>query len=265
MTDMKPISYRLLAMIAFVLLIGALGVLARHFGSMEWLVDNETRLRGWVQQNPALVWFAGLAIYTAFSLVPGTSGKAIVFGWLFGFWQAVLMVDIALTLAAVISFLVARYLLRDKVQAKFKFRIEKLNDGLERDGVFYLLMMRLAHVPFTFVNYGTATTSVPLRTFAWTTLIGILPGTMVFVFVGTRIPTLAAIADKGAWELLDPFLLAVLAFAIVFPASVHWAIRHFDQRRRRRAKVTEIEPLKDDASGAASLRDSSGRPARGIH
>ena len=249
---------------------------------MEWLVANEIRLHGWVDQNPVLVWFAGLATYTAFSLVPGTSGKAIVFGWLFGFWQAVLMVDIALTLAAVISFMVARYLLRDTVNAKFKLRIDRLNEGLERDGVFYLLMMRLAHVPFTFVNYGTGTTSVPLRTFAWTTLIGILPGTMVFVFVGTRIPTLATIADKGAWELLDPFLLAVLGFAIVFPATVHWAVRYIDRRRKSKRADSVLEGGEGDSSDTAAQQPqagpgsvggqacsgsqvSSGRAAGGIH
>ncbi len=281
---MKPLSYRLLAMVAFVLLVGVLGVFARHFGSMQWLVENETWLRDRVQQNSPLFWFVGLAVYTAFSLVPGTSGKAIVFGWLFGFWPAVLMGDLALTVAATISFLVARYLLRDQVNAKFKFRIEKLNQGLEQDGVFYLLMMRLAHVPFTFVNYGTATTSVPLRTFVWTTMVGLLPGTMVFVFVGTQIPTLAAIVDKGVWELLDPFLLAVLAFAIVFPASVHWTIRHVDRRRRGTEDsgpgnsgpgnsgtgnsgtgVHEREALSRSASRpGTSGRDSSGRPASGI-
>jgi len=248
---MKSISHRLLAMIAFILLIGALGVLARHYGSMEWMVENETQLRESVQQNPVGVWLLGLTIYTAFSLVPGTSGKSVVFGWLFGFWQAVLMVDIALTLAAVASFMAARYLIRDKVNAKFDTRIRELNRGLERDGVFYLLLMRLAHMPYTFVNYGAGTTSIPLRTFVWTTMAGILPGTMVFVFVGTRIPTLHEIANRGVWELLDPLMFALLAAAVVLPALIHWSIRRFEQRSgdSSRTETKKIESLRTGSAG----------------
>ncbi len=250
---MKSISHRLLAMIAFILLIGALGVLARHYGSMEWMVENETRLRELVQQKPGQLWLIGLVIYTAFSLVPGTAGKAVVFGWLFGFWRAVLMVDIALTIAAVTSFVVARYVARDMVNAKFGKRIETLNQGLAKDGVFYLLLMRLAHAPFTIVNYGSSATSISLRTFAWTTMVGILPGTMVFVFVGTRIPTLGEIADKGALQLLDPLMFALLAAAVVFPSLIHFGIRRLEVRRGHQR---EIESLHSN---------SDGRQTNGVH
>ena len=226
---MKSLSYRLLAMITFILLIGTLGILARHYGSMEWLVQNEPRVRELVLQKPAQAWFLGLAIYAAFSLVPGTVGKSVVFGWLFGFWKAVAMVDLALTFAAVVSFMAARFFIADEVNAKFGYSIERLNRGLEKDGGFYLLMMRLAHMPFSFVNYGAGATSVSLRTFTWTTMVGILPATMIMVFVGTRIPTLSAIANKGAWELLDPLLYAILVAAIVFPALIHGAIRYFSR------------------------------------
>jgi uncharacterized membrane protein YdjX (TVP38/TMEM64 family) len=238
---MKSLSHRVIAMIAFILLIGVLGILAQRYGSMERLVQNEIRLRESVQQNRAAAWMVGLVVYTAFSLVPGTSGKSVVFGWLFGFWQAVLMVDLALTIAAVVSFMAARYLIRDYLTARFNVRIQKLNRGLERDGVFYLLLMRLAHMPYTFVNYGSGTTSVPLRTFAWTTMVGILPGTMVFVFVGTRIPTLSAIADKGILQLLDPLLFAVLAAAVVLPATIHWAIRRFELRGEARSAAQSTD------------------------
>lgn len=237
---MKSISHRLLAMIAFILLIGALGVLARHYGSMAWMVENEARLRELVQQQPGPIWLVGLLIYTAFSLVPGTAGKSVVFGWLFGFWRAVLMVDIALTIAATVSFVVARYIARDMVNAKFGTRIEILNRGLAKNGVFYLLLMRLAHAPFTIVNYGTSATSISLRTFVWTTMVGILPGTMVFVFVGTRIPSLGEIVDRGAFQLLDPLMFALLAAAIVFPSLIHFGIRRLDERRGLRSAMDSV-------------------------
>ena len=239
---MKTISYRLLAMIAFIIFIGALGVLARHYGSMEWMVENETRLREAASQHPAQSWLLGLFIYTAFSLVPGTAGKSVVFGWLFGFWAAVLMVDIALTIAAVTSFIVARYIARDWVGVKFGKQIAVLNRGLAQDGVFYLLLMRLAHAPFTIVNYGTSATSVSARTFAWTTLVGILPGTMVFVFVGSRIPTLDQIANKGVLELLDPLMFALLAAAVAFPSLIHFGVRQFERRGGSDREIQSLHP-----------------------
>jgi uncharacterized membrane protein YdjX (TVP38/TMEM64 family) len=230
-SPMKNLTNRLLVMITFILVIGAMGFWARHFGSMEWIVENEIRMRQFVQQHPWKGWFLGLAIYTAFSLIPGTAGKSVVFGWVFGFWRAVLMVDIGLTIAAIAGFFAARFFVREMVQSRCRGLIEKLDRRLEKDGAFYLILMRLAHVPYSFVNYCAGATSVPLRTFGWTTAIGILPGTMIFVFVGTRIPTLAAISGTGEhggiWQLLDPLLWGMLAATIVFPLLSRWALRKF--------------------------------------
>ena len=191
---MKFLSTRLIAMILIILIIGLLGYLTREMGSMSWLIENEIRMRSFVQTYPWQAWLLGCCIYTAFSLVPGTTGKSVVWGWLFGFWPAVVIIDVGLTIAAVVSFLAARFILRDAVKSRFRGLIEKLDHSLDHDGAFYLLMMRLAHMPFTFINYGAGATSARLRTFTWTTALGVLPGTMIFVFVGTRIPTLESLS-----------------------------------------------------------------------
>ena len=235
---MKSVTNRLLAMIVIILVIGALGLLARQFGSMEWLVKHETQLREWVRRFPWQGWMIGLVIYTACSLVPGLAGKSVVFGWIFGFWQAVLMVDIGLTIAAFAGFVASRFFVREMVRARFGGFVEKLDRILKKDGPFYLLMMRFAHVPFSFVNYAAGATSVSLRTFCWTTTLGILPGTMIFVFVGTRIPTLAEISETGVWQLFDPLLFGILAATIVFPMLIRWAI---GQYRKHNGAPPEIE------------------------
>ena len=162
-----------------------LALVARHFGSLDWIVENESRLRQLVRQQPWQAVLVGLAIYTTFSLVPGTVGKSVVCGWVFGFWLASLIVDIGLTIAAVASFLAARHIFRDTVTARLGGLVRKMDRALDHDGTFYLLMMRLAHVPFSVVNYGAGATHVTVGKFAWTTAVGILPGSMVFVFVGT--------------------------------------------------------------------------------
>lgn len=243
---MKSIRNRLLAMLIFILLIGVLAFLARQFGSLERLVENETRLREFVCQNPWQSWLFGFAVYTALSMIPGTVGKAVVFGWIFGFWQALVMVDISLTLAAIASFSLSRYVARDAVYEHFGDQVSKLDRSLERNGWYYMLMLRLAHVPFSFVNYCSAPTSLKLSTFIWTTALGLLPGTAIFVFVGTRIPTLSTLQENGVWQLVDPLLFAILAGTIVFPILIRWAIRRF---RQHRGAPLEIELNDYDSAG----------------
>ena len=248
---MKYLSSRLVVMVLIVLVIGVLGYLTREVRSMQWLIENEARMREFIQDNLWGSWLLGFGIYTAFSLVPGTTGKSVVWGWLFGFWPAVLMVDLGLTIAAVAGFLAARFMFRNAVKARFNELVDKLDRNLETDGAFYLLMMRLAHVPFTFVNYGAGATSARLLTFAWTTALGVLPGTMIFVFVGTRIPTLASIYEKGPWQLLDPLLVSFLAATFVFPLIVRWAIHKYRSHAGKNPELnlTEVDSASEWTTG----------------
>ena len=249
---MKSIRNRLIAMMVFILFIGVVAALAGRFGSLDQLVENESRLRDFVSQYPLQSWLFGVAVYTALSMVPGTVGKAVVFGWIFGFWPALLMVDLSLTAAAIVSFSLSRYVARDVVYARFGDQVSKLDRLLDQDGWYYILMLRLAHVPFSFVNYCSAPTSLKLSTFAWTTALGLLPGTAVFVFVGTRIPTLATLQENGIWELVDPLLFATLSGTIIFPILIRWAIRRF---RRHRGAPLDIEM---DEYRSADLWSSKG-------
>jgi uncharacterized membrane protein YdjX (TVP38/TMEM64 family) len=230
-------------MIAVILVIGILGFLARQYGSLNWLVENEIRMRDFVREYPWQSWVFGMVVYTLFSLIPGTVGKSVVCGWLFGFWAALMLVEIGLTLAALSSFAVARYLLRDSIRRRLGNVADKLDRGIAKDGAFYLVMMRVAHVPYSLVNYGAAITSVRPRTFAWTTAAGTLPGTMIFIFVGTRIPTLRSLAENGVWQLLDPLLFALLASAVAFPMMIRWAIRKLKSHGliKSEAELDELE------------------------
>lgn len=251
---MKSIRNRLIAMILFIVLVGLLAFIAGRIGSLDSLAENESRLREFVSQYPWQSWLFGLAVYTALSMVPGMVGKAVVCGWIFGFWPALVLVDISLTAAAIVSFSIARYIARDAVYARFGDQIGKLDDLLHQDGWYYLLMLRLAHAPFSFVNYCSAPTSLKLSTFAWTTALGLLPGTAVFVFVGTRIPTLSTIREDGIWQLVDPLLFAMLAGTFIFPVLIRWAIRRF---RRHRGAPLDLEMEEYDSTGFWSSKKAS--------
>ena len=228
---MKGIHRRILAALIVVAAIVTLGLIAQRYASMDWLIAQENQLRLNVAANPLQAWLIGLVVYVGLSLIPGTSGKAVIFGWLFGFWAAVIMVDMALTAAAMATFYLSRFLFRDAVEARFSIHLDDFRKKLESNAGFYLLMIRLLHAPFSFVNYGSgATNLVPVSTFFWTTAVGLLPGTMIFVFAGTRIPTLSVIAEQGAVALLDQKLIAALVATGILPLVIRgatWFIRRW--------------------------------------
>lgn len=198
-----------------------LGIAVRYVPDLRWLVDQEQWLREKVNAAPVSSWLIGLTLYFLLSLVPGTAGKSVICGWIFGFWAAVIMVDLGLTAAAVVSFLVARYAISQLLHERWQAKLDQLSGWFEREGAFVLLTLRLTHAPFTLVNYASGATPIPLRTFWWTTHLGILPGTMVFTFAGTRIPSIGDVAAHGAWELLDPPLF----FALLATAAMPFAVR----------------------------------------
>jgi uncharacterized membrane protein YdjX (TVP38/TMEM64 family) len=218
-------SRRLILGVGFLGILAVAGVLLREHTSVEAVVRRETQLRDAIIAHPVESWLVGFGVYFLASLVPLTGGKSAVFGWLFGFLPAVVMIDGALTLAAMVTFLTSRHLIRDAVEARFAVHVERLNHHLERDGPFYLLFLRMAHAPYTFINYVSGALRVPTRTFAWTTLLGLLPGTMVFAFAGSRLPTLRELADQGPMRLLDPWLIAALVLTGLLPVLIRFIVR----------------------------------------
>ncbi len=216
---------RIVSLIVLLAVVLCLGLAVRFVPDLQWLVDREQALRQAVETAPLLSWILGLAVYILLSLVPGTAGKSVVCGWLFGLWPAVLMVNIGLTATAVLSFLLARFVFAKFVLRGWHDKMRILNGWFQREGAFALLALRMVHAPFTVVNYCAGATRIPLRTFWWTTHLGILPGTLVFTFAGTRIPSLKEVVLLGPWALLDGPLLAALGFTAAVPFVVRLAMR----------------------------------------
>jgi uncharacterized membrane protein YdjX (TVP38/TMEM64 family) len=124
---------------------------------------------------------------TALSL-PGAAVMTLAGGALFGFWPALVVVSFASTLGATLAFLVSRFLLRDSVQTKFGDRLRAINQGVEREGAFYLFSLRLVPIfPFFVINLVLGLTPMRTLTFYWVSQIGMLPGTAVYVNAGTQL------------------------------------------------------------------------------
>lgn len=210
-------------------------LLARDQLSLELLAAREQQLRATIEASPVRAYAVGFVIYVLVSMFPGTSGKSIVCGWLFGFWQALLMVTGALTIAALGGFSVSRYVLRDALRNRFSDALAEVERALERDGSFYLLTVRMLHVPFTLVNYLCGAGGVPTSTFAWTTALGLVPSTMIFVGVGAGLPTLDELSRTGPRGVFD----LPLVVALVLMGAAPWLLRRMARwvRSRWRSRV----------------------------
>ncbi len=219
---MKVIHQRVLALIGLIAVAATLGLVAHQYSSLQWLIAEETYLLRAVQANPVRSWLIGFALYLGLSLIPGTAGKSVIVGWLFGFWAGVLMVDVALTAAAMATFFASRFIFREAIESRFGVQLDRFRKKMESEAGFYLLSLRLLHTPFSALNYASGATSiVPAGTFLWTTQLGLLPSTMVFVCVGTRVPKLSVIAEKGPVALLDGPLMAALFATSMLPFILH--------------------------------------------
>lgn len=123
--------------------------------TLDGLKSGLEQFEVWRNKSPFLVYGAFFLLYiavTALSL-PGAAIMTLAAGALFGLGWGVLMVSFASSIGATCAFLVSRYLLQDVVQARFGSRLSTINEGIERDGAFYLFTLRLVPVfPFFLIN-----------------------------------------------------------------------------------------------------------------
>jgi uncharacterized membrane protein YdjX (TVP38/TMEM64 family) len=185
---MRGLARRLwpiLVIVGIALLLWASG-LGRHL-SFETLVLKRQALRGWVEAHPVagfLGYGAAYALAVALS-IPGAVLLTIMAGFLFGAVTGSLLAIVAATLGASLLFLAARTSLGEMLARRAGPFVARVGDGFRRDAASYMLFLRLVPVfPFWLVNLAPALFGVPLRTFLWTTAVGIAPGTLAFALAG---------------------------------------------------------------------------------
>ncbi len=225
-----------------------------RFFNLEALKESHNDLRQVYQAQPFLV----LGIYSLTYIVmaalslPGAAVMTLAGGAMFGLWVGVPVVIVSATMGATLAFWVARYVLRDAVHHRFGDRMKTINDGLERDGVFYLFSLRLVPVfPFFLINLLMGLTTIRSITFFWASLVGMLAGTTVYVNAGTQLAAINHLSDILSPALVGSFLLLAL-----FPWLARWGIAIVKTRRlyARWTKPTQFDRnLVVIGAGAAGL------------
>ncbi|HFD12914.1 MAG TPA: pyridine nucleotide-disulfide oxidoreductase [Crenotrichaceae bacterium] len=182
----------------------------QQYLSLEVLKSQQAAIDSYRHTHPILAMIVFALIYIAVTglSLPGAVILTLAGGAVFGLVWGVVLVSFASTIGATLSFLAARFLFRDSVQSRFGKRLQTLNEGINRDGAFYLFTLRLVPLfPFFMINLAMGLTSLRTWTFYWVSQIGMLAGTIVYVNAGTQLGKIESAADVLSPSLLGSFVL----------------------------------------------------------
>ncbi|MGI9324209.1 MAG: TVP38/TMEM64 family protein [Pseudomonadales bacterium] len=197
--------------------------------SLERLQTGRAALSTWVEQNPLLSragYFGGYVLVAALSL-PGAAIMTLAAGALFGLLWGFVLVSFASALGATLAMLLARKLVGEWVQHRYEPQLANVNAGLERDGGFYLFSLRMVPLfPFFVINLVMGLTRMPTWPFYWISQLGMIPGTLVYVFAGTQ---LAGVHSAG--DILSPGLLIAFTLLGLFPLLAKKGLEFYKSRR----------------------------------
>ncbi len=200
----------LLLLVIVTLFVGAFAFDLTQYLSLDVLKEKQQQLNQLFAEHPFKVFAIYFAIYvisTALSL-PGATVLTLGAGAIFGFGWGLLLASFAASLGAFLSFLSARFILRDWVQDKFGERLDAINRGIERDGAFYLLSLRLVPIfPFFVINLVMGLTPIKAWTYYWVSQVGMLLGAAVYINAGTQLAQINSLGDVVSADLIGAFVL----------------------------------------------------------
>jgi uncharacterized membrane protein YdjX (TVP38/TMEM64 family) len=199
-------------------LIAIIAILVALFFVFGWddyftlasLQARQANILSYYANHPALALLVYGFIYivvTGLSL-PGATILTLAGGALFGLLWGTIIVSIASTIGATLAFLAARFLFRENLERKFANQLSAINNGIEKEGGYYLFTLRLVPLfPFFAINLIMGLTKMRATTFFWVSQIGMLAGTLVYVNAGTQLVTIKSLSDITSPWLLGSFIL----------------------------------------------------------
>lgn len=195
--------------------------------TLENLQARHQALLLYCQQAPrqsAALYFILYVLVTTLSL-PGAALLTLLGGALFGLWPGILLVSFASTLGATLAMLVSRYLLRDWVQHRFAGQMRTVNDGVARDGAFYLFALRLMPLfPFFVVNLLAGVTRLGVWRYWWISQLGMLPGAIVYLNAGHQLGQITSLHD-----ILSPGVVFAFTLLGLLPLITRWLFARFSR------------------------------------
>ncbi|UCD34034.1 MAG: TVP38/TMEM64 family protein [Nitrospiraceae bacterium] len=197
--------------------------------SLSYIKDSQAKFQAMYADNRGAVIGGYMVIYilvTSLSL-PGAAIMTLAGGALFGLVAGTIAVSFASTIGATLACFVSRFILRDWVQGKFGDKLRTVNEGIEKEGSFYLFTLRLIPIfPFWLINLVMGLTKMPLRTFYWVSQVGMLAGTIVYVNAGKELGKIETISG-----ILSPGLILSFVFLGLFPLLTKKSMAFYKSRK----------------------------------
>ena len=202
--------------------------------TFDYLLQQKAVLDVWVSQEPvftSLLFFSGYILVAALSL-PGAAIMTLAAGALFGLLWGTILVSFASTIGATLAFLLSRFLFHDYIQKQFHRQMQSVNEGVRREGAFYLFTLRLIPIfPFFVINLVMGLTRIRAWTFFWVSQLGMLAGTIVYVNAGTQLARLESVQGILSLPLVLSFVLLglfpLLAKRIIEAVKRYKAMRKY--------------------------------------
>lgn len=191
--------------------------------NLEYVKSRLDDLVAYRKANPVLsaLAFSALYILVTAASIPGALVLTLCCGAIFGFFLGTVIALVSATIGATIAFLVARYLFDDLVKAKMGDKVARIRESFRKEGALYLFSLRLVPVfPFFAINLLMGLTSIGTATYFFASLVGMAPGTMVFINAGTQLAKLDSVQG-----LLSPTLIASFVLLAVFPYIAKYLLK----------------------------------------
>ncbi len=200
-----------------------------RYANLEYIKAQQSAISSYYQGNPfqaAAIFFVVYVVVAATSF-PGAAILTLVAGAIFGLLWGTVIVSFASSIGATLAFLASRLLFRDGMQKKYGAKLKAINDGVAKEGGFYLFTMRLVPAfPFFVVNLVMGLTPIKTTTFYWVSQLGMLAGTVVFVNAGLQLSQITSL--KG---ILSPGLIGAFVLLGVFPIVAKKIIDTYKARK----------------------------------
>ncbi|MCG6939002.1 MAG: FAD-dependent oxidoreductase [Gammaproteobacteria bacterium] len=223
-------TQRLLLILLLAMLISAWFIFdLGQFLTLDYLKNQQANFSAWQQENPltaVVIYAAGYIAVTALSL-PGATLMTLVGGAAFGLLWGTVIISFASTIGATLAFLVARFLLKDWVQQRFGRKLKAVNEGIRKEGAFYLFALRLVPLfPFFMINLVMGLTPIRTVTFYWVSQTGMLAGTIVYVNAGTQLAKIETLHG-----IVSPQIILSFALLGIFPLLAKKALSLIKRRK----------------------------------
>jgi len=214
----------------------AVAVLVLFFGfglgerfNFQTLLDALEAIRIRARTEPLVSGGLFFCLYLAVAVLslPGAFILTTAAGAIFGTLIGTVWASFASTIGATLSFLLARYLLREFFESRFAAITERVNRGIREEGAYYLFGLRLVPIfPFFVINPAMGLTRIPTWTFYWVSQLGMLPGTAVYVNAGAQVGRI-----ESASGALSPALIGSFVLLGIFPFIARRVMQWLGNRR----------------------------------